>query len=434
MPAVSSTDILIVGAGAAGLMAARILAEAGRRVTLLEARPRLGGRIATLSPPEWSYPAETGAEYVHGAAPLTQALLNEAGLTQVPVSGRRWRLEKGVFTPSEAGPWEDRYRDAMIALERDMPVAAFLETRFPGDEHAGLRRAILRETEGYNAADPERFSTFAMRDQWLDPDSDRQTRVVEGYGALVEFLAGRCRARGVTIRTGAEVASLGIEGGRVMARSRDGAVVSAARTIVTVPLSALRDVALPRDLGPRIAAATAAMGFGRVVKLLLRFRTPWWFASRPEFADLGFVAVETRVLTWWTQFPASHPVLTGWFSGAFFDTVAALGEEARLTLALESLARVFGQPLDRLRAELVAARATDWGNDPLARGAYSFATTATREAQASLREPQGGILHLCGEALYADGEGGTVEAALASGRDTARRLLQSPVSGPSGPE
>jgi monoamine oxidase len=83
----SLTRFLIVGAGAAGLMNARELARAGKQVVILEARDRCGGRIYQLSAQEFGYPAEGGAEFVHGAAPVTRALMREAGLSLLPIEG-----------------------------------------------------------------------------------------------------------------------------------------------------------------------------------------------------------------------------------------------------------------------------------------------------------------------------------------------------------
>ena len=90
MTSVHPTHILIVGAGAAGLMAGRELSRAGKRVTILEARGRCGGRIDPLPVRDFGYPAEGGAEFVHGAAPITRALLREAGLSLAPIGGSRW--------------------------------------------------------------------------------------------------------------------------------------------------------------------------------------------------------------------------------------------------------------------------------------------------------------------------------------------------------
>jgi monoamine oxidase len=116
-------------------------------------------------------------------------------------------------------------------------------------------------------------------------------------------------------------------------------------------------------------------------------------------------------------------VLTGWYAGPKADKVAQLDENKLVHMGLTSLAEMFGRPVDRLKQDLVAARAINWGNDPFARGAYSYATPRTREAQAALRKPDGSAVILSGEALYAGSDQGTVEAALASGGETARAIL-----------
>src|SRR6202795_3454855 len=91
----ASDGIIVIGAGAAGLMAARELGRAGRRVTILEAGDRCGGRIDPLPAAEFGYPVEGGAEFVHGEAPVTRALLREAGLSLLPVEGMQRTVVEG---------------------------------------------------------------------------------------------------------------------------------------------------------------------------------------------------------------------------------------------------------------------------------------------------------------------------------------------------
>jgi monoamine oxidase len=116
-------------------------------------------------------------------------------------------------------------------------------------------------------------------------------------------------------------------------------------------------------------------------------------------------------------------VLTGWFAGPKADRVSSLGEAEFVEMGLASLAEIFSLSLADLRRELVASRAINWGNDPFARGAYSYATPETRAAQAVLGRPDGTGIFFAGEALYAGPDMGTVEAALANGLETARMIL-----------
>jgi monoamine oxidase len=415
---------LVIGAGAAGLMVARELARAGKRVTILEARDRCGGRIYPLPDQEFGYPAEGGPEFVHGAAPVTRAVMREAGLSLLPRAGTRWSTRTGELSPDEPSfPDWDRFYEALEAVTIDLPIAEFLETHFAGPEYDRLRRAVTRTVEGYDAADPRRASTLALRDEWMARDDGEHGRIAEGHGALIAYLDAECRSHGGSILLGSAVSAIEKTRGGVAARCRGGMTVEADAAILAVPPPLLPDIALP-PLARERAAAVADIGFGNVVKILLRFASPWWAdATGRDLADLSFLISDATVPTWWTQYPAPHPVLTGWFAGPKADRVSSLGEAEFVEMGLASLAEIFDLSPADLRRELVASRAINWGNDPFARGAYSYATPETRAAQAVLRRPDGTGIFFAGEALYAGPDMGTVEAALANGLETACMIL-----------
>lgn len=310
-----------------------------------------------------------------------------------------------------------------MELKTDLPVAEFLERHFADQQYSGLRREIRRMVEGYDAADASKASTFALRDEWTGRGPGHDGRVAGGYGALINFLVAECRSEGASIHLSAAVTVIEERRGGIAARCHDRSLMEADAAILTVPLALLNDIELPQAAREQ-AAVSADVGFGNVVKILLRFATRWWTdCAGRDLADLSFLFSDAAVPTWWTQYPASYPVLTGWYSGPKADTVAHLTESELVDMGLNSLAGIFDLTMDRMRRELVASQAINWGNDPFARGAYCYATPKTRQAQSALRRPDGGGVLFSGEALYAGPDMGTVEAALASGRETAQAIL-----------
>jgi monoamine oxidase len=369
---------------------------------------------------DFGYPAEGGAEFVHGEAPVTHGLLREAGLSLLPIQGTQWKVEDGKFSREQSqDPHEPELHKALQELKDDLTVAEFLRRRFAGPEYGRLRHSIERMVEGYDAADPERASILALREEWMDGGRNTQARIIGGYGALVEFLTAECRNHDVAIQLGSAIEA---SNGRGVVRCENGDAHECDAVVLTVPLPLLKEIVLPPAVSEK-AAAAAHIGFGNVIKILLRFETRWWVDKRTDLADLTFLLSDARIPVWWTQHPTDLPVFTGWFGGPKTEAMASLGEHELIEAGLASLAEIFGFDPKQLMRNLVAARAINWAHDPLAGGAYSYATPPTRAAQAVLSRIDGGAVFFSGEALYRGRDMGTVEAALASGLETARTLL-----------
>jgi monoamine oxidase len=188
-----------------------------------------------------------------------------------------------------------------------------------------LRRTITQFVQGYDAADPAAASTLALRDEWLD-ETGRQARIAGGYGALMDYLAGELAKQRGDIRFAHVVSAIDVDETGVTVRTKDGNAARASAVILTVPLPLLLGVELPLPLRDKAALAVADIGFGNVVKILLRFNSKWWEGKSDVPDDLSFITSNAPVPTWWTQYPAAHAVLTGWYAGPRAANAAALGE------------------------------------------------------------------------------------------------------------
>ncbi|KUG08566.1 flavin monoamine oxidase family protein [Solirubrum puertoriconensis] len=435
----TEAEVLIIGAGAAGLMAARELSQAGKRVVVLEARQRLGGRIYTFSGEGFTAPTEAGAEFMHGEVPLTQSLLAEANIAYHDTAGEMYEVENGQVQASE-GMFEDlpTLLEHLQTLEHDMTLASYLAQYFAGEQYAGLRTWVTRFAEGYDAADAERVSVFALREEWAAGGAEDSPRPAGGYSRLIEHLAAACRVAGGQIHLGHVVQTVQWQPGRAQVLCTNGSQFMAKQIMLTLPLGVLqaRDgqpgyVRFQPEL-PTQRAAAQALGFGPVIKVLLEFDTSFWETVGPALQrplpNMGFLFSDAPVPTWWSQLPEQRPLLTGWVAGPAAERLRHTAPEEVLQQALESVAYLLGSSPAAVREHLVAHKVVNWGADAFALGAYAYATVGAAEARAVLTQPVANTLFFAGEALYEGHAMGTVEAALASGQQTAQKLLACPIN------
>jgi monoamine oxidase len=412
-------DVLVVGAGVAGLAAARALAAAGRRVLVLEARDRVGGRVETVADARFPVPVELGAEFVHGRPAATWRVLREARLAVVDADGAHWRRGPAGLERADFGA--EAVLRRLGEVEDDVSFAEFLRRFCPGPELAEARAQAEALVAGFEAADPERISARSLARELGGGGIDASYRLVEGYGALVRHLRREAEAGGarLALESAVQVVRHGPDGVEIEAR-RDGrqATFRARRTVITLPLGVLPTVrfepALPEKRG-------AGLDPGAAVKVVLAFRESFWEDAGLE--DAAFLHLPGAAFpTWWTMLPVRAPVLTAWVGGPEAARLAGQPPEAVTALALDALSTVFDRRL--LDAQLLAARSHDWLADPFARGAYSHVLVGGADARARLAAPVGDTLFFAGEATDVSGESGTVAGALSSGERAAREALQ----------
>jgi monoamine oxidase len=436
-------DVLILGAGMAGLTAARALLDAGIRVTIVEARDRVGGRILTHKH-ESGATVELGAEFIHGRAPELWALLDECGVQTVEREGAMLREETpGALHGEEPG--DDESEDSLFAplealadLPEDMPFSHWLEASELPERQKPMLRSYV---EGFNAADAEVIGVHALGVQQQAEEAtegDRAWHVVGGYAQLPEYLAARVRERGGRILLGSEVGALRWKPGTVEAELASGDTVRAPRCIVSFPLGVLQTVNMPGALRmePEPAALPHArrMAMGDAERFTLLFRERWWLKSpalkKKELDAMSFLFTPARMPSvWWTAHtaqgmePGPLPTLTGWVGGPRAAVFARRSAEELGREGCGVLADVFHLEAPQVLEQVVASVRHDWKADPLARGAYSYVPAGAMDAPAKMAEPEADTLYFAGEHTDTTGHWGTVHAALRTGLRAAKQVL-----------
>lgn len=432
-----NTDIIIIGGGAAGLMAARTLAKAGKNMVLLEARNRLGGRIHTLENGTSLQHAELGAEFIHGDLPLTQALLHEAGIKYSPASASMWRYDDDRFiAEGHVIEYWDEFLESILQLQQDMSIEEFLQLEFSDDKYAGLRESVRRYVSGYDNADPKKASAFSIRKEWQNEHEDAQYRIEGGYRELVNYLADEFKQAGGHIFVNAIAKDIYWGQHHVIVSTDIGITYQAKQLLVAMPLGLLQaEAGLKATISfdPPIdyyIKALKSLGFGAVIKVLLEFNEAFWYSDEvrkmtgANLEDMGFLFSNEAIPVWWTQMPVHRPLLTGWLGGPPAAERLHTSNEDMLMQALESISHMFKIDIETLKQKLLTWNVINWTADPFSRGSYSYDTVDTAEARKILSHPIGDTLFFAGEYLYEGTAMGTVEAALTSGLRAAERLLE----------
>ncbi|MFY7728586.1 MAG: flavin monoamine oxidase family protein [Flavobacterium sp.] len=431
----SSQEILVLGGGAAGLMAAFTLARAGKTVTVLEARDRVGGRIHTVCQ-SFTEPTELGAEFIHGNLPLTLQLLKQAGIQKHPVDFEMWHFKDGSLVQSHEfiENWDDLL-EKLNSLEQDMPMSTFLERYFSGEAFMPMRQQIADYVSGYDTANITDASCFALRREWNNESDSDQYRIEGGYASLINYLTTEFHKMGGIILTNTQVKNIHWQKGSVEIKTIGGEVFTSGKVVVALPLGILQ--LNPENAGcinfyPEISVQRSAfnnIGFGQVVKILLEFNSVFWEkellapAAGQDISGMGFLFTNREIPTFWTQAPLKRPLLTGWLGGPPALAVKDFSKEEVLNLALRSLEAVFDISVRQLHEHVTAWDVVNWANEPYTRGSYAYDKVDSAHARSVLFEPIEATIYFAGEYLYEGPAMGTVEAALTSGKRAAEKLL-----------
>ncbi len=422
---INRSDILIIGAGAAGLMAAKELSQKGKKVIVLEAKPQAGGRIHTLHNNGFLQPVEAGAEFIHGNLPITLRLLKEAGIKYTKTKGEMVRNMGGKWkeTDEPVEDW-DELMQKMNDLQQDTTLTQFLNAEFADEKYEALRQSALQYAQGFDAVDPDKAGVFALREEWQHEEEDTY-RIEGGYVQLINHLLTSCKQQNAVVLFDKPVAFIEWKEGEVTVTTTTKETFHAQQVLITVPIGVLAaEECTPNFIQftpslPQIQKAAEEIGYGNVIKILFQFSSFLWQKQK----DALFFISDQSIATWWSQRPSGYPLLTGWIAGKKTDELIGKGEEEIKQLALQSLANIFNKNKEELTKWLTACYIVNWQNDVYAKGAYSFNTVTSEEAKKLLNKGIENTLFFGGEGLYSGASGGTVEAALVNGLSVAKKIL-----------
>ena len=436
----TDADIIVVGAGVAGMAAALDLVRRDMKVAIVEARDRIGGRVYTKQDPLSNRPIELGAEFIHGRPPEILDRLRELNIDPIANSGEDWCEQDGQLTQCDLFSDVDALLAKMRGDEPDESFLKFIRRCCPevGEETKERAQAYIT---GFHAADPAAISVHSLvRGMRADEkiEGDRAFRIPGGYAVLIEFFRKRLSTAGVPVRLNTIVREVRWSDHKVVlsCHTDEGhKYFSAPRVLLTLPLGVLQlrlaDPGALRfipDLPQSKKSALSHLAMGKAMRVTLQFRERFWEKVEPlrskSLARMRFLFSGRKWFpTWWTTMPERRPVITGW--APFHDADELSGQDAAVVFssACQTLGGLLHLGEQEVEDLVETATFHDWLSDPFSRGAYSYVQAGGDSAQADLATPIEHTLFFAGEAADVSGYHGTVHGAIASGQRAAQQIL-----------
>jgi monoamine oxidase len=444
------SEVVVVGAGFSGLTVARRLAEAGRRVVVLEARDRVGGRTETIDVEGTM--VDVGGQWVGPGQDLLYALADDVGVPTFPQhqagdgivlrGGTAIRsggsvdafsaaglndyvtavalLEESASTVPVAAPWRAPAAEALDAET----LATWMARHVANDEARDLLRLTVQAvfaTEPANLSLLHCLAYIASAGSWsrlTDTDGGaQQDRFVGGTRAVADGLRGLVEAAGGEVALSSPVRALHQDDDGITAVADDRSL-RAARVVVAVPPALAARIAYDPPLPAGRDQLTQRMPAGSVIKFHVVYDQPWW---RDEGLSGQVLAIGERIDVTFDGSPPdeSRGIITGFFEGAEAIAVEGLGEAGRRDCVVEVLTRALGPQA----SSPVAYVERSWSAEPWTRGCYGahLPPGAWTQLGPWLRPPCGRI-HWAGTET-ADRWAGYIEGAIDSGERVAREVL-----------
>jgi monoamine oxidase len=425
-------DTVIVGAGVAGLTAARLLHAAGNRVVVLEARDRVGGRVT--SDRRFGVVTDMGASWIHGITDSPVAAAAEAlGMRTVEFTVGGYQPDSrpiayygpdgGRLSDAEALAFADDIHAVDAALTeaiaaspadasyRDVGEVALAAQGWDAERTQRVREYLEHRAEEQYGAWIEDLAAHGLDDDAIDGD---EVVFPDGYDVLPRRLADGLDIRLIHVVTRVQWSTDGV------VVTTDHGAFAGDTVVVTVPVGVLRsdEFVIEPALPEPVAGALGRLEMNAFEKVFLRFDEKFW--------DDGVYAIrqqgpEGRWWHSWYDLTALHdaPTLLTFAAGPAARETENWTEDEIVASVLVQLRRLYGEAVP----PPTSVHVTDWQGDPWSRGSYAYMTLgATTADHDDLATPVGGVLHLAGEATWTD-DPATVPAAMLSGHRAAERIL-----------
>lgn len=425
-----SADTIVIGAGAAGLAAAALLKQHGVGCTLLEASPRLGGRVHTIASAHSTLPIELGAEFVHGLPQATLDLVRRTRSALMESSGDIFRVRRGNFKAfTEFFEWMEKLSAGVAKQKKGGDQSWFDILNHSRFRRHPFRPFALSYVEGFHGADPTLISYRALKkiEKYAEKiQTDRGFRLPAGYEPLLQSLAVGLD----DIRYEHTVRQIHWAPGEVtlaVDTPRGIQTLEAKRAVLAVPLPILKNglTFTPALTGKERALSSILMG--QVTRLTFEFAEPFWqgkAGQRGKAADIGFLLSPGLDFgTWWSTSPVRSCRLVAWTGYGNTVKWKDATQAELIDRALGSLATMFKTSRAHLARLVLEAKCRLWHQDPLFQGAYSYLKVGAGNAMKDLSIPLEETLYFAGEHTHYQGNHATVDGALETGYRAARQIL-----------
>ncbi|HEY1463016.1 MAG TPA: NAD(P)/FAD-dependent oxidoreductase [Terriglobales bacterium] len=444
-------DVLVIGAGAAGIAASLQLAQAGLSVLMLEARSRIGGRMLTIHDKETGAAVELGAEFIHGRPPEIFDILHKHKIRSAEITGDFLRLEHGELQTSDFFSEVDRLMQNMTDRGPDESFSDFLDEYCPHKNQEKIKTWARGYVTGFHAADPNLISVHSLVKGMRAEEEiggHETFRMEGGYATLLQIWEQQLRAGNVEVQLESVVKAVHWKKGGVEVEVAHGEKTSkytAPKLLVTLPLSLLQAHSKTKaqtegvvQFTPELSVKKPALDklvMGKVIRVTLSFRERFWNDlhisdiggkdSGKTLSDASFIlSGEDWFPTWWTTIPEKLPVITGWAPFHCAERLADKSPDFVVEKATQTLANVLRVDAKEVRGLLTSAHYHNWETDPFSQGAYSYVKVGGDTAQKDLSVPIDETLFFAGEATDYTGHHGTVHAAIRSGHRAAKEILE----------